>query len=85
MSVPGQHRCPFCGVLHDDATQIAGESAGPAPGDISLCLECGEWSVFTDGVDKRPCNDEELDFIGNDRTCRAARSAWVMTQEQRKP
>ena len=36
--------CPHCGKVHDRQTGFASES--PANGDVAICMDCGELSVF---------------------------------------
>lgn len=35
-------RCPHCGYNTDAATALAGPTLRPSPGDLSVCLGCGE-------------------------------------------
>jgi hypothetical protein len=52
-------RCPFCGLANDAVTSI-NANEGPKDGDLSVCIGCYRFSVFTDGVTKlRPTNEEE--------------------------
>ena len=70
--------CPWCGYRADAASTLDGEKVKPKPGDFTICLECGEWSVFTGvGARRRRPNDHELYEIAMDQDCRAMRQAWV--------
>lgn len=40
--------CPTCGAGFDAASAVDGEDVAPKPGDISVCLYCGEWLMFDD-------------------------------------
>lgn len=42
--------CPTCGAANDAATYAGEGSARPAPGDLSVCLYCGEWRLFDDAL-----------------------------------
>ncbi len=57
-----RERCRACGYEMDHATG-AGHGGIPGPGDLSLCLNCGELSVFTPGMRRRSPTAEELDRI----------------------
>ena len=41
--------CPACGYLIDAASALAGRGA-PRPGDVSMCLSCGEVLMFDDAL-----------------------------------
>jgi hypothetical protein len=52
-------RCPYCGVKHDVATaQKAGDR--PGEGSVSVCIECGEISMFTRGMRLRKVTTVEM-------------------------
>ena len=40
--------CPTCGAGFDAASAVDGKDVAPTPGDISVCLYCGEWLMFDD-------------------------------------
>jgi ribosomal protein S3 len=40
--------CPTCGAIADVATATYNPEAMPKPGDIGICLHCGNPMVFTD-------------------------------------
>ena len=45
--------CPFCGHYNNSATEMTGRGK-PEAGDISLCIECVQFSIFTgEGLDVR--------------------------------
>jgi hypothetical protein len=69
--------CPWCGHSHELATSIHGDAV-PEPGDITLCMSCGEWSIFSDsaGTLRKP-TDAEFSEIGTDKNMQAMRRAWV--------
>ena len=74
----GTHTCPFCDMESDSATGVNRETA-PIEGDVSVCLYCGNWAVFTfpDGVlaVRKPTATEVADAKGTDvdRVCAAVR------------
>jgi hypothetical protein len=51
--------CPYCGTLNDAASDPFGR-ATPQPGDTSMCIDCGEFSVFTDAMTLRALTAPEF-------------------------
>jgi hypothetical protein len=47
------HHCPHCFVAHEAATGV-GDAHGKRPDDgaISICIQCGEPSIFYEGGTK---------------------------------
>ena len=41
-------QCPVCDSGFDAASAVDGEDLTPEPGDITICLYCGEWMMFDD-------------------------------------
>ncbi len=54
--------CPTCGYVMDDATCISQTKGRPSSGDLSLCMKCGEILLFTDRLNLRVA--ELNDMIG---------------------
>lgn len=52
--------CVECGHPFDLATDIATD-ATPAPGDVSLCIECGNVAMFADDLTLRPISEDEIE------------------------
>ena len=75
-----QNACRCCGYLVDAASGVD-HNARAKPGDVSLCMKCGEASVFTGELVMRPPTAEELATIEADPMVRRARRAicdmWV--------
>jgi hypothetical protein len=72
-------RCPFCRVVLDGVSEKAGLPVTPSDGDVSFCIECGEWSVYQlDGHDnlRRPTFAEYQEIV-DDMQLRLMRLAWV--------
>ena len=85
MAVKHKAKCWRCGRKHTAATGAFDKSLVPKDGDITLCIRCGEWSVFasTDPSGIRRPTIEEFMEIGEDPRCRKLRDAW--TKLKRKP
>lgn len=73
--------CPYCGYVCTHATPaMEAETPPPRAGDISICLECGQFSLFeAEPLRLRLPEPEEVAEIEEDRDCRAAREAWLRT------
>jgi L-aminopeptidase/D-esterase-like protein len=74
-----KHRCPYCGREHTDLTGVARKGTParrPGPGDLTICIRCGEWSVFARNGRTRKPTAAEAREIATSRLCRHARQAW---------
>lgn len=56
--------CWVCGYQFDAATSLYGECR-PRPGDLTLCLKCGELYVFTDRMGIRIPTLAEMSILDN--------------------
>ena len=54
-----QQLCPHCGYLLTATTEAVGQSKVPQKGDISLCIKCGNPSLFGD-VEFEKVSDDDL-------------------------
>jgi hypothetical protein len=74
-------RCAFCQHAVEAASAVDGQQA-PAPGDITLCIQCGEWNIFTRrGRLRKPTGDEYVGIVANPTTSKL-RMAWLMMKAQ---
>jgi hypothetical protein len=55
----GQQMCPACGFLVDTASNMEGTRT-PDPGDLSLCVNCGQPAVFDAMLQLRPMTTDEF-------------------------
>jgi hypothetical protein len=46
MAVDFHTVCPFCAAQCDAASEVMDTDDAPTDGDISLCLYCGQFSMF---------------------------------------
>jgi hypothetical protein len=51
--------CPHCGSLFDTATGMT-RNHSLKPGDVTICIECASWMVFTDELGLRPFTAQEI-------------------------
>lgn len=52
--------CPHCGWATSAATAFSGKHDEPSPGDLSLCLNCGAPSLFTETLHLRKLTPQEF-------------------------
>ena len=68
--------CAFCQYAVEAASAVDGQQA-PGPGDITLCIYCGEWNIFTRrGRLRKPTDDEQVEIVAN-LIARKLRVAWL--------
>lgn len=60
MRVP-ESCCPACGRRADAATAVDGSGAMPSPGDVTVCIGCGDALTFGEGLVLEPLRWEGLD------------------------
>lgn len=53
--------CPTCHKVADRATAVDGNQKAPEPGDITVCLGCGEALSFGPGLSLGKLRWEDLD------------------------
>lgn len=53
--------CPNCGHIADRASGCSGES--PSEGDVSICLYCGAFLMFTSDLYQRMMGKDDLDRL----------------------
>lgn len=61
--------CPSCGYKHDSHSAIGDDDASPDPGSISICLACGDVSIYAGEVGAlylREATQEEREEILKD-------------------
>lgn len=57
--------CLECGKPLDAATDVYGDDR-PSPGDISLCVYCGNLSAYGDDLKLRPLSEDERIDVEDD-------------------
>ena len=79
MAVKHKAKCWRCNRKHTAATGAFDTEAVPKDGDITLCIRCGEWSIFesSDPSGIRKPTDEEFIEIGQNKACSRLRYAWT--------
>jgi hypothetical protein len=78
--------CPHCGAAHEVATSTTQfeDATAPRHGDLSLCIQCGQWAVFThDGALRTPSPDEAT-HIKRAPFCQQAEFSWFLMDLHRR-
>ena len=73
--------CPFCGYEHELSSAIVKRPAPNIepimkPGDSTLCIKCGEFSVMSFSEALRKPSPDESEMLDRDPAVRAVREAW---------
>lgn len=87
MSATYEHdtTCPFCSKRNELSLNTQNNRM-PEAGDVSLCIGCGEWSIFdpTMASGLRKPNTSEYANIANSSHARLARETWLKVKEARE-
>lgn len=81
--------CPFCQAKHDaasstKATDISqGRPRAPKDGDLSICIQCGEWCIFENNALAIP-DEETYRYIAGNAACQNVREAWLKVRAAMK-
>lgn len=69
--------CPHCGAVHECHSDPLNKDAVPKDGDISVCIDCGEFSIF-DLRERclRLPTDEEMHDLDTNIDVALFRAAW---------
>lgn len=60
--LPVDH-CPACGTLLDAASGVRGEDIIPGPGDLSVCIRCGQMLIFNQRLRLRKATEKDLEEL----------------------
>jgi hypothetical protein len=69
--------CPSCKVKNEMTAPLHGPPGTTVyPGAVSICMTCGNWSVFDDDLSLRTPTAVELLTILSSPTCDRIHEAW---------
>lgn len=74
--IPQSH-CPYCRARLDRAFGAGNEEKKVEPGNVSLCIRCGGWSVYGPGLELIKAGSQLLAEIKRDRNCQIAYHATM--------
>lgn len=61
LTLPKVVTCPECGATHDMARNFDPEDDDPPVcGDLVICFDCQTVNMYTEGLELRSLNEEEL-------------------------
>ena len=75
-----EHDCPNCDAHLEASSGINGTA--PAEDDLSLCIECGAWFIFGEGMKPRQLDEDEMEYAMADPIPVALREAWIKTYKK---
>lgn len=67
--------CPHCGKEHDCRSPIDEVEMEPEDGDISFCIDCGNFGAFKGTKLVKP-NKEQQEFVEADPDCVKMVKVW---------
>ena len=62
----GKDHCPACNYESDSASVVSGQHQVPVPGDVSMCLNCGEWLEFASDMALIPMQEKTRRELDNE-------------------
>jgi len=68
--------CPHCKEPVHLAGDWNNEGHEPIAGDCSICIKCGKWSIFTEGLQMRKATGIEMRELLKDENVREANKRW---------
>ncbi|WP_448167699.1 hypothetical protein [Burkholderia ambifaria] len=88
--------CPYCGKMNEEHMNASDKSGHlgytaanqfivPEEGDVSICIGCGQFAVFThDGALRKP-NDDEVEVFSQDPDLQVMKAIWERTCKTNSP
>jgi hypothetical protein len=70
-------RCPYCARPYNRHRTIEGQGA-PEPGDVSICIGCGEVCIFNESLRlRRPTQAERRDALADRNVTQLRRRVMI--------
>lgn len=77
--------CPWCGKpKHLASTLTDGKGPPPVPGDIALCISCGNWAIFDPQLQMRKPSKRERAELRKDPDVQDAARRWEAMNRKMK-
>jgi hypothetical protein len=76
--------CPYCGYKTDAVALMGGETHPPEAGNLSICIDCCNVSVFMDGHSLRLPTSKELIEFDKDYDLQLGIRACKITNRKRR-
>jgi len=70
-------KCPTCGFEMDTVQCFYDKAARPSPGDITLCMKCGDPLTFTEQLTLRAADLKDMLVLNAD-----AHASWQFKRTQ---
>lgn len=77
--------CPWCAKHINRASNLDDEGLKPNPGDVMLCLDCGEAAIYAADLRLRKPTDDEHVEIADDPDYQKHRLAWSFWTRHGRP
>jgi transcription elongation factor Elf1 len=86
-------KCPYCEKINDAHDAVSDDGAGliedikPTPGDYSMCIECGRFSVVTTHAGSlmlRKLTLKETQRALTDSNCIRLMAAWMHVKDRHR-
>lgn len=74
--------CPHCGKLNDEHDCLSSPGSTPEPGDITICIGCGGWAIFTKDALRLPTLAETFTIMMDPANV-AIKKCWKQMNKER--
>jgi hypothetical protein len=68
--------CPHCQAPVHLAGECGDTGSEPSEGDVTICIKCGKWSIFTESLQMRKPTGIEARELLKDEAVREANKRW---------
>ena len=68
--------CLGCGAVNDRTTETTGGGHKPVAGDATICVSCGQVSIFNEDLSLRPPTKDEEEALATNENYQRVRKAW---------
>jgi hypothetical protein len=68
--------CPYCLKKHELTSAVVDKAATPKPGNVSMCITCGEFSIFNTALVLEKLTPEQRVELDQHPGIQQIRRAW---------